>query len=127
MNTLADSLSYVVTALQGSGRCGAVRVLDTQSFSARQFAIKVRAELLNGDALQIRIYHNGGHVDYSYQLLRANEPIMRWDNKEHFPKIASYPHHYHSASGEVRISPLTGDVTADLPFVLTMLDPSSQA
>jgi hypothetical protein len=44
VNSLADLLSYVVTALQRSGRCGAVRVLDTQSFSARQYAIKVRAE-----------------------------------------------------------------------------------
>ena len=121
MNTLADLLSYVVTALQRTGRCRAVRVLDTQSFSARQYAIKVRAELLNGDVLQIRIYRNSGHVDYSYQLLRAGEPVMRWDNKEHFPEIASYPHHYHSPSGEVRISPLTGDVTTDLPLVLTIL------
>ena len=126
MNSLADLLSYVVTALQRSGRCSAVRVLDTQSFSARQYAIKVRAELLTGDVLQIRVYRNGGHVDYSYQLLRASEPVMRWDNKEHFPAIVSYPHHFHSPSGEVRISPLTGDVTTDLPFVLTMLDPSGQ-
>ena len=127
MNTLADLLSYLVTALQRSGRCSAVRVLDTQSFSARQYAIKVRAELLTGDVLQIRVYHNGGHVDYSYQLLRAGESVMRWDNKEHFPEIVSYPHHFHSPSGAVRISPLTGDVTTDLPFVLTMLDPSGQA
>jgi hypothetical protein len=127
VNTLADLLSYVVTALQRSGRCSAVRVLDTQSFSARQYAIKVRAEMLNGDVLHIRIYRNGGHVDYSYQLLRASEPVMRWDNKEHFPEIASHPHHFHSPTGEVRISPLIGDVTVDLPFVLTMLDPSGQA
>jgi len=127
VNTLADLLSYVVTALQRSGRCSAVRVLDTQSFSARQYAIKMRAELSNGDVLQIRIYGNGGHVDYSYQLLRAGEPLMRWDNKEHFPEIASYPHHFHSPSGEVRTSPLTGDVTTDLPVVLAILDPSSQA
>lgn len=111
MNTLADLLSFVVTALQRSGRCGAVRVLDTQSFSAHQYAIKVRAQMLNGDVLQIRIYHNDGHVDYSYQLLRGGEPVMRWDNKEHFPAIASYPHHFHSPTGEVRISPLIGDVT----------------
>ncbi len=25
---------------------------------------------------------------------------MRWDNKEHFPEIVSYPHHFHSAAGE---------------------------
>jgi hypothetical protein len=127
VNTLADLLSYVVTALQRSGFCSAVRVLETQAFSARRFALKIRAELVTGDVLQVRIYRNSEHVDYSYQLLRNSEPIMRWDNKEHFPEIASHPHHFHSPSGEVRISPLTGDVTVDLPIVLTMLDPSGQA
>lgn len=78
--------------------------------------------MLTGDVLQVRVYHDGEHVDYSYQLLRASEPIMRWDNKEHFPEIASHPHHFHSPSGDVRISPLTGNVTTDMPFVLTMLE-----
>ncbi len=121
MNTLPDLLNYVVSALQRSHSCSAVRVLETQSFAARQFALKVRAELVTGDTLHVRIYHNGDHVDYSYQLLRDTRLGMRWDNKEHFPELASYPHHFHSAAGQVRSSPLTGDVTHDLPIVLSML------
>lgn len=126
MNTLADLLSYVVTALQRSGLCSAVRVLETQAFAARRFALKVRAELISGDVLQVRIYRHGDHVDYSYQLLRDTEPIMRWDNKEHFPELASHPHHFHSDTGEVRISPLTGEVAHDLPVVLHLLMPSER-
>jgi hypothetical protein len=127
VNTLADLLSYVVTALQRSDFCSAVRVTETESFSSRQFAFKVRAELITGDMLQVRICCNGDHTDYSYQLLRDTGLMMRWDNKEHFPEIASYPHHFHSATGEVRISPLTGEAAHDLPIVLNMLVSSSRA
>ena len=87
--------------------------------------VKVRAELITGDALQIRIYCNGDHVDYSYQLLNGGLPVQRWDNKEHFPEIASHPHHFHSSTGEVEISPLTGDPEYDLSLVMSLLFPPS--
>ena len=126
MNTLAALLSYVVTALQRSGYCNAVRVVETHAFSSHQFALKVRAELVTDDVLQVRIYRNGDHADYSYQLLRGAQPIMRWDNKEHFPEIASHPHHFHNAKGEAESSPLTGDAARDLPLVLNFLFPSDR-
>jgi hypothetical protein len=47
-------------------------------------------------------------------------------NKEHFLEIASYPHHFHSAAGEVHLSTLTGDVVHDLPIVLNMLAAADQ-
>ncbi|HXV99146.1 MAG TPA: DUF6516 family protein, partial [Anaerolineae bacterium] len=84
----------------------------------QQFALKVRAELADGSMLQVRLYHNGEHTDYAYQLVRNEEPILRWDNKEHFPTLPTYPHHFHSATGQVEESPLTGDPAHDLPFVL---------
>ena len=127
MNTLAALLSHVVTVLQESGYCGAVRVLETHPFSERQFALKVRAELVTGDALQIRVYCNGDHVDYSYQLLNGGLPVQRWDNKEHFPEIASHPHHFHNSAGEVEISPLTGDPEHDLSLVMRLLFPPDSA
>lgn len=68
--------------------------------------------------LQARLYRNGDHVDYLYQILRGTESVIRWDNKKHFPKIASYPRHFHSAEGDMRVSPSTGNVTHDLPIVL---------
>jgi len=127
VNTLAALLSHVVTVLQESGYCGAVRALETHPFSGRQFALQVRAELITGDALQIRVYCNGDHVDYSYQLLNDGQPMQRWDNKEHFPEIASHPHHFHNPAGEVEISPLTGDPERDLSLVMSLLFPPNSA
>ena len=86
MNTLAVLLSQVVTVLQESGYCGAVHVLETHPFSGRQFALKVRAELITGNALQIRIYYNGDHADYSYQLLNDGLPYSVGTTKSIFPK-----------------------------------------
>jgi hypothetical protein len=35
--------------------------------------------------------------------------------------LLSHPHHFHSASGQVKASPLTGDPSHDLPLVLNYL------
>lgn len=45
-------------------------------------------------------------------------PLVRWDNKEHFPTLSTYPHHFHSLSGQVLESYLTGLPNEDLPVVL---------
>ncbi len=121
MNTLADLLNFVTTALQSSPLCSAVRILETHQFSDSQFALKVRAEIIAGRILQVRLYRNGSHTDYAYQLLRSDVPLVRWDNKEHFPDVPSYPHHFHAATGQVEHSPLTGDPTHDLPYVLNFI------
>ena len=99
--------------------------VETHAFSSHQFALKVRAELVTDDVLQVRIYRNGDHADYSYQLLRGAQPIMRWDNKEHFPEIASHPHHFIMLQAR-QSSPLTGDAARDLPLVLNFLFPSDR-
>ena len=127
MNSLAALLSRIVTDLQRSDYCVAIRVLETQQYSRHQFAFKMRVELVTGDVLQIRIYCNDNHVDYSYQLLRGAQPIQRWDNKEHFPEIASHPYHFHSPAGKVEASPLTGDPTHDLLLVMRFLFAHDQA
>ncbi|MBI4769787.1 MAG: hypothetical protein HY784_05060 [Chloroflexi bacterium] len=49
MNALAEWLDFVVSTLQRWPLCRAVRVVETQQFSERQFALKVRAELETGD------------------------------------------------------------------------------
>ena len=120
MSTFADWLSFVITTLQTWPLCRAVRVLETHQFSAPQFALKVRADLAAGDALQVRLYRNGEHTDYAYQLI-SGEQSIRWDNKEHFPSLPSYPHRFHDASGRAGASPLTGDPFDDLPLVLNYL------
>jgi hypothetical protein len=120
VNTLADLLNFVVTTLQTSQLCNTVLVLETHQFSDRQFALKVRAELGRGGSLQVRLYRNGDHTDYAYHLVIADMPV-RWDNKEHFPSLATHPHHYHGASGQVVASPLSGKPDQDLPAVLDVI------
>ena len=66
------------------------------------------------------VYFNRGHIDYAYQLF-ANFPLLRWDNKEEFRFIETYPHHHHDAQGDITPSPLTGDPIADIATVLVMV------
>lgn len=96
--------------------------LQTEQFSATQFAIKVRADLKSGDVLQVRLYCNESHIDYAYQLIRRDAPLVRWDNKEYFPTLATYPHHFRSLSGQVLASDLTGLPDEDLPAVLRKIE-----
>jgi hypothetical protein len=121
MITLAEALNFVTTTLQGSPLCSSVRVVETHQFSDRQFALKVRAELARGGALQIRLYYHEQHVDYAYQVFRGDQPLLRWDNKEHFPDLVTQPHHFHTATGSVTDSKLDGDPNHDLPLVLNYL------
>ena len=121
MMTLPELLDFVFTTLQTSPLCHSVRVIETQQFSERQFAIKVRADLTSGDWLQVRLYCNESHMDYAYHVARSEQTTARWDNKEHFPQLSSFPHHHHLASGEISESPLTGDPQHDLPLILTAL------
>lgn len=121
MNRLPTLLNFVITTLQLSHLVKHVRVVSTNSFATTKFALKVRAELIHGGMLQVRFYRNGKHIDYAYQLVQHHTPILRWDNTEHFPAISSYPHHFHHPAGHVEESPLTGDPTYDLPFVLNYL------
>lgn len=96
MTTPADTLNLVITTLQSSPLCSTVRVLEPQQFSEQRFALKVRADLVRGGVLQVRLYNNDRHVDYAYQVFQADQPVLRWDNKEHFPGIATHPHHFHA-------------------------------
>ena len=42
-------------------------------------------------------------------------------NEPHFPKLASFPHHFHDHTGTAFESPLSGDVFADLDIVLAAI------
>jgi hypothetical protein len=93
-----------------------VTVMETKEFSKEQFFFKIRAKLVKGN-IQVRIYYNRGHIDYAYQLF-TDAPLLRWDNKEEFHHLATYPHHHHDELGNVNPSPLMGDPTKDIEIVL---------
>lgn len=90
---------------------------ETKEFSPDHFFFKIRAELTEEHKIQVRIYYNQGHIDYAYQLF-TDVPLLRWDNKEEFQHLKTYPHHHHDEQGNVKPSPLTGDPVKDLGVVL---------
>src|SRR5512136_1678376 len=108
--TLQSLLDLVITTLRVDLRCESVTDIETRTFSDEQFLVKVRAQIQAELALQVRIYHNRGHYDYSYQL-------TRWDNKEDCPGLENYPHHRHLPDASIGASSLRGDPSVDLPVV----------
>ncbi len=117
MTSLPSLLGAVTALLQASALCKQIVHVETKEFSADQFLFKIRAELEDSRYFQVRIYYNRGHIDYAYQLF-ADAPLLRWDNKEEFDYLSTYPHHHHDAQGKVHPSPLTGDPVNDMQTVL---------
>ena len=103
--------------LQSHPMCEQAAVVETRAFSPDQFFFKVRAEFPGEHKFQVRIYCNRGHIDYAYQLF-TDIPLLRWDNKEEFVHLETYPHHHHDEQGNVRPSPLIGDPIRDIEVVL---------
>jgi len=117
LTSLPSLLGRLTTALQAHPLCVGVTVVGTQVFSPEQFFLKVRAELTGKSQLQVRVCYNHGHVDYAYQLF-TDAPLLRWDNKEEFCQLATFPHHHHDEQGNVHPSPLIGDPIKDVEVVL---------
>lgn len=117
MTSLPALLGRLVAILQTHSLCEKATVVETKEFSPDQFFFKVRAALGGEYKFQVRIYYNRGHIDYAYQLF-TDVPLLRWDNKEEFHHLGTYPHHHHDAEGRVRPSPLTGEPVEDLETVL---------
>jgi hypothetical protein len=106
-----------MTILQTHPVCEHAAVIETKTFSPDQFFFKIRAELIKNHLFQVRIYYNREHIDYAYQLF-TDVPLLRWDNKEEFPHLETYPHHHHNEQGYVTPSPLSGDPLSDIEAVL---------
>ena len=117
MTSLPALLGRLVAILQTHSMCKKVTVVETKTFSPDQFFFKIRALLGGEHMFQVRIYYNRGHVDYAYQLF-ADVSLLRWDNKEEFRHLETYPHHHHDVEGRVRPSPLTGEPVQDIEVVL---------
>jgi hypothetical protein len=117
LTSLASLLGALITALQSHPICEQATLVETKTFSPDQFFFKVRANLPEGNKVQVRIYFNQGHIDYAYQLF-TDVPLLRWDNKEEFRHLETYPHHHHDDQGNVKPSPLIGDPVRDIEVVL---------
>jgi hypothetical protein len=117
LTSLPALLGTLVAILQTHSMCKKVAVVETKEFSPDQFFFKVRAVLGGEYRFQVRIYYNRGHIDYAYQLF-TDVPLLRWDNKEEFHHLETYPHHHHDVKGHVHTSPLTGEPVQDIDIVL---------
>lgn len=127
MTTLPSMLGALTAILQSHPLCKQTTILETREFSRDQFYFKVRAELPQGYRFQVRVYSNFGHVDYAYQLFKEDRPLIRWDNKEEFRSLKTYPHHHHDDRGNILPSSLTGNPQNDIAFVLEEIDKYVQA
>jgi hypothetical protein len=61
-------VSATLIDLISSPVCLAAEVIEITPFPNGNFVIKIRARLKKECNLQIRLYFNDGHYDYSYQL-----------------------------------------------------------
>ena len=111
----------ILIHLTSSPVCLSAEVLEITSFPNRNFVVKIRARLQKKCNFQIRLYYNDGHYDYSYQLFNRGT-IARWDNKEDFPNLSTFPHHFHTENGTVLESLLSGDPLQDFPVVLREIE-----
>ena len=53
---------------------------------------------------------------------KEDSPILRWDNKEEFRSLKTYPHHHHDDRGNIQPSPLKGEPQVDIVFVLKEIE-----
>jgi len=117
MTTLARLLAFVQKTLEANSLCKNVMILEAVEFAPEQFRLKVRSDLGSGIKFQAYIYANRGYIDYGYQVF-GGITLLRWDNKEEFFSIATFPHHHHNLDAEVVASSLSGQPENDLPQVL---------
>ena len=113
-------LPQVEAFLQSSSKVKSFQIIDNDPLDEENYLLKIRCELISGNALQIRLRAVPGNIRYSYQEL-ADKSLRRWDNSAHFPNLPNFPHHHHDSQGKITESSLTGDPTVDLPEVLKEL------
>ncbi len=82
--------------------------------------LRLKASVLFKDGSQLHIRQvvlDGLLLKYAYQWQSENgELISRWDNAQHWPAIATFPHHKHLVTnGEIMVLPSQG---ADLSLVM---------
>jgi len=114
MTTMADMLAFVQKTLEANALCKNVVTLEAIEYAPDQFRIKVRADLRSNIKFQVYLYSNKGHIDYGYQVF-GRTTLLRWDNKEEFVDLPTYPHHHHNLDADIVASPLSGKPEADLP------------
>jgi hypothetical protein len=114
---MLPDLDEFLSLLQQWPEIRQTQVLDYEVDAGIVLLLKIRGDLPNGYAVQIRLRLEGNMTRYSYQLL-FGAPVIRWDSAPHYPATTTSPHHFHDESERVHASPLTGDIAADILTVM---------
>ena len=114
MNKIVDD---VVDILKSDRLVKSTRIVSYDETPSGRLEAKIRCQLPKNHLLQIWIHIEPESLDYAYQLF-TSVPLLRWDNSPHYSNLSSAPHHFHDEQGKVHTSPLTGNITQDLRFVL---------
>jgi hypothetical protein len=107
----------ILAILKGDALVKNTRIINYDETPSGRLEAKIRCQLPKGYLLQVWIHLEPDSLDYAYQLF-TTVPLLRWDNSPHYGNLHSAPHHFHDGNGNVHASPLTGNVSQDLEFVL---------
>ncbi len=88
--------------------------------SLQDLLTKTRLQLEQGYTLDL--YYNETTGKYAYTLVLNNRRVMGWDNAPHHPKLENFPHHFHTAEGNVEASSLSGDPEQDIPRIIQTIN-----
>jgi hypothetical protein len=93
-------LQGIISSLKESELFESIQVIELIDEESVKL-IKIMALLKGGTALFITELHTSLYQKYSYHWQdKYGQMIMRWDNKPHWPKLKTFPHHKHE-KGEI--------------------------
>ena len=84
-----------------------IDIIDERTVLSDRGYFRAQITLINGDFLEVSEYfvlEEGKYIPkrYRYQWMDAAQRHLkkRWDNAEHFPSLAGFPHHVHIGDEE---------------------------
>lgn len=113
-------LKEIIQILKTSSVIKEIVKTELDAIGEDHFVLKVICNITSDAKLQIFIHKNLSTIRYSYQFY-ADKPLYRWDNAPHFPKIKTYHHHFHVGSKQIDGSPLKGEPSEDLEYILKLV------
>jgi len=116
-----EYLAEITARLVASPLVASLTIMEDYALPDRGY-FRARLALMNQDFLEVAEYfvvEMGQCVTrrYRHQWMNASQTVLkkRWDNVEHFPGLANFPHHVH-VGAETRVEP------GQLMSILALLD-----
>ncbi|OQY32077.1 MAG: hypothetical protein B6I38_05030 [Anaerolineaceae bacterium 4572_5.1] len=94
-------ITTIKTKLAASTIVATVEIV-TERIAENRGYFRAHMNLINGDFLEVSEYFaiqagQSSTIEYRYQWMDGGKTklIKRWDNAEHHPNLANFPHHIH--------------------------------